>query len=380
MTSRRTFVTIAALLGNGPLVAQTAAPTANRIVHDYRSLLESPVAFVIPDTPHVRIEPKSGDGLILSGRPTLVILRDRRIAIAARDVGGDGRHSIYLFDTTGQLLRREPIRGGAFRAGIERLLELPDGSLLGAGRSGWTVFNDAGRIRFTASDNPSVAIGTLTGGSLLVGTRAVMGEHWAVDSSRFAMASVTYARASTHGQTVTPIPITTKRPLTLVRQSESIAELSPWPVATGTPVATANDVVWTFDAMKWEGRVYDTSGVVRATFIPPEPRRLAGAHHGGRYSRDSVGRVDILADDVGRLWMETGDPPLAGDRPSASRTWWVFDVTGVLLGSVKMPRGFRLLHVSGNWALGLVDRAGAPTSVAQYRIAPRLDRGKSNPR
>lgn len=371
MRSFRFVVAAATLLGQPiPSFAQVVTPPSSRLAHDYRGLSQAPPAFVIADTPSVQIQPTPGDGLILTGLHTLITLRDGRIAIAAKDPGTDGRHSVQLYDPTGRFIRRAPIRGGQFLAGIELLREMPDGSMLGAGRRAWTIFDDSGRIIRATDFNAPTAVGILASGSVVARSRADIGDRWAVGGSQFVMSSASYVRASQNGLMLTPLAVRTERPLTSISTSGSNGDLAPWPILVVRPLVTASSLVWTFDAMKWEGRAYDTVGVVQASFIPPQPRVLAGAVRGGPYPLDSVGGVEMLTDDAGRLWLEAGNAPLVGDTGPVSRVWWVFDTTGSLLGSVSMPRGFRALHISRDRILGLLTAPGIIRSVAQFRILP----------
>jgi hypothetical protein len=55
----------------------------------------------------------------------------------------------------------------------------------------------------------------------------------------------------------------------------------------------------------------------------------------------------MRVDDSGNIWIQTYSRP--GDE---NRDWWVFSISGRLLGSVQAPANFRLLQIGEDFVLG----------------------------
>jgi hypothetical protein len=149
--------------------------------------------------------------------------------------------------------------------------------------------------------------------------------------------------------------------------------LRPWPYLAPQALVGPG-VIWLFDAVSWELRVVADSGKDRAIVRPPLPDRLTGLSLGSRVLADSVYRLELVVDDQGRLWMDSGNNAVPAVNEFGSREWFVFEKDGRLLGSVKMPGGFRPFDIRGNELLGLYRPsafAGSAAAVFKFTAPAR---------
>jgi hypothetical protein len=72
----------------------------------------------------------------------------------------------------------------------------------------------------------------------------------------------------------------------------------------------------------------------------------------------------LLVDDGGHLWVQRTAWPGAGAQPE----WDVFDAEGSLLGTLRMPAGFRATHVGGDFVLGVWTDEDDVEYVRMYRL------------
>jgi hypothetical protein len=397
--------------------AQEVRDSAGLKVYDYRLVSPRP-AFVVADSPHVRIRgnpplrvgsPEAlADAFFASGLPgpsAMLRLRDGRLAVAVNYTAGSVQlttaptpprpvrdttlppprpqpvasqaprtfREIRLFDSTGGLLAR--IREDSALRFIDAATMLretaPGVVVVVINGPGWTQI-DLGRSTLVTSvrrvTESGVAYGVFANGEVLaarqVGARAQL--PFAVEGYRVTAVDVQYERASVDGARRTPLPIQSNLP--------SISASAPyraWPyVAPHATIGVGG--IWLFDAVPWQLRLADDSGRVRAVVRPPMPARIAGKSLGDRFPDDSLYRLEVLADDRGRLWMDSGHgavPPL--NLAFGAREWYVFETDGQMLGSVIIPAGFRPFQIVGDELIGAYrTSATSGTSAAIFRVRP----------
>jgi hypothetical protein len=71
----------------------------------------------------------------------------------------------------------------------------------------------------------------------------------------------------------------------------------------------------------------------------------------------------LLADDKGRLWLAR---PQA--REAGQREWELLDENGRFLGSVELPSGLRVTHISGGHVVGIRTDDDGVESIEVYRL------------
>lgn len=72
----------------------------------------------------------------------------------------------------------------------------------------------------------------------------------------------------------------------------------------------------------------------------------------------------LLVDDAGHLWVQR--LPFPGDVPAE---WDVFDGEGKMLGTVRMPAGFRATHIGADFVLGVWQDEDDVEFVRMYRLS-----------
>ncbi len=72
----------------------------------------------------------------------------------------------------------------------------------------------------------------------------------------------------------------------------------------------------------------------------------------------------LLVDDGGNLWVQRTAWPGAAVQPE----WDVFDAEGAMLGTLRMPAGFRATHVGADFVLGVWTDEDGVEYVRMYRL------------
>jgi hypothetical protein len=366
-----------------PAAAQKAYDSAGIRVNDYRSPGPPP-----PELRLTLLKEFSGgpDSATMTAYSTAMLrLSDGRIAVAVnpprqpspprgsppsafrlRPDAAPARTGIRLYDSSGRYIRTIGKAGagtggrdgGQFTSSVTRLVELP-GSRIAAGQTSyrWFVFTNDGDVVYAPPMAPPSMYGALSDGSVLLGTRGVdAGSDVFVEGSHFAIGTVAFHSVdpvTRHGK---PISLTSRFPSMYLPPADADGWIRaphlPYPVRTSPHIVAGNDVLWTVDVLKWEARAHDRDGRLLTIVRMPIPKSAVNARFGVRYPADSVRESRIVADDLGRFWIDAGEFQYSSPNGPFSRVWAIYERDGRLVHSVTMPEGFYPFHFGRDFVIG----------------------------
>lgn len=345
----------------------------------------------LSEEPTLQIGVAEGDPLYQMDRVrTALRMGDGRIVVAnagsqqVRWYGADGRHVASA--------GREGGGPGEFKA-LSALRRLPGDSVLaydlGAFRLSW--FDPAGRFVRSAplqpvGQVPPRFVDRFADGSLLLSSSVrTMGSSTESGTRRDTLL---FLRADASGTPVDSLPVTpaSEASFQFFTEGGQIRGMNilTLPFMRNVHSATSGDRYWqgTSDAYEIVLRRADGTPerIVRRA-VEPVPvrgayldslRRVQAAEHGPEAARtlDEVQLPDqlpaferLLVDDAGNLWVQRTAWP--GPVPAE---WDVFDAEGQMLGTVRMPAGFRATQIGADFVLGVWTDEDGVEYVRTYRL------------
>ncbi|HEX8321512.1 hypothetical protein [Longimicrobium sp.] len=313
--------------------------------------------------PVVDIGSENQPGHQLHGVAGAIRLADGKIA-----VGNGGSSQVHVFDRSGRLLATAGRAGRGpeeFRS-LEALVSFPGDSLavLDAGNGRFTIISPEGRVARSVSIRSvgpgAVLVGVLKDGSFIMGVHRPAAPREGV--SRDSVAYVRFSREGSRMDTIHTGPGTTQfQRISGRRVSRITVPFAPAPSATAHG---SHIYVGSTDA--YQIRQYGEAGRLERIIRRDVPRRPFTQAHLDRFV-ESFPRLGealqgmprppylpafsaMLTDADGNLWVQDYQ-----ELGSPGSTWAVFQQSGRLLGTVRLPDGFRATdigreHVTGVWS------------------------------
>jgi hypothetical protein len=378
-----TLATLALVSASVPATAQRAYDSAGVRINDYRS--------AVPAAPELRLtllkEFAGGpDSATMTAYSTAMLkLSDGRFVVAVNpprmpspppgspvsayrlppDAPPD-RTGIRLYDSSGNYIRTIGKAGpsgggrggGEFSAAISMLAELPS-YRIGAGQTShrWAVLTDSGGVIDASRMGGYAMYGALLDGSIVLGTQLTeIGSDVFAGESRFGINTFTFHIVDPVLREQRPLGLTTRHPAMYPPPPDSNGlrriRHVPYPISTQRSVVIGGDLLWTVDPFTWEARAYDSGGKLRTIIRMPIPPNAVNARFGTQYSADSARQFRIVADDLGRFWIDEGKYTHTFWNGPFSRGWTVYERDGRRVHSATMPEGFYPFHFGRDFVLG----------------------------
>jgi hypothetical protein len=343
----------------------------------------------LSDEPTLQIGVAEGDAKYQMDRVRSALrLRDGRIVVA-----NSGSQEIRWYDAGGRHVASTGRKGGGpgeFQ-GLQALRRLPGDSLLAydllAARLSW--FDPAGR--FVRSESlqsgggiPMRFVDRFDDGALLLSTSVrTFASGPPSGTTRDTMVWIRSA-----GGTLDSLPVTpgAESAISIISSGGAIESMNvlSLPFMRNVQSAAAGDRYWQGVTERYELVLRSADGtperIVRR-LVDPVPvrgayldslRRVQATEHGPEAAKslDQVALPDalpvferLLVDDAGNLWVQRMSWP--GD---AQPEWDVFDGEGRMLGTVRMPAGFRAMHIGADFVLGVWKNEDDVEFVRMYAL------------
>jgi hypothetical protein len=347
----------------------------------------------LSDEPTLQIGVAEGDPLYQMDRVRAALrLGDGRIVVA-----NAGSHQLRWYDAKGKHVASAGGEGGGpgeFR-GLNALRRLPGDSVLAydmmAFRLSW--FDPAGRfVRSVAlqpvGQVPPRFVDRFADGSLLLSSSVRTGGEMPKSGTR--RDTLLWLRTGADGVPVDSLPVTPGGEASLQIamaggqiQSMNIMSL---PFMRNVQTAASGDRYWQGITDAYEivlRRADGTPERIVRRVVQPVPvrgayldslRHVEVAEHGAEAGK-SLDRVELpehlpaferlLVDDGGNLWVQHTAWPGA----AVQAEWDVFDAQGQMLGTVRMPPGFRAMQIGADLVLGVWTDDDGVEYVRTYGLA-----------
>jgi hypothetical protein len=331
----------------------------------------------LSDEPTLQIGVAEGDPRYQMDRVrTALRLSDGRIVVA-----NAGSHQIRWYDAKGQHVASAGREGGGPGefGGLNALRTLPGDSVLAydmtAFRLSW--FDPAGRFVRSAAlrpvgQVPPRFVDRFADGSLLLSSSVRTGG--GIPQSGTRRDTLLWLRAGADGVPVDSLPVTpggeaSQQIAKAGGQVTSLNDLS-LPVMRIVQTAASGTRYWQGVTDAYEivlRRADGTPERIVRRVVEPVPvrgayldslRRVQVAEHGPE-AGTSLDHVELpehlpaferlLVDDGGNLWVQR----MAWPGAAVQAEWDVFDAEGQMLGTVRMPPGFRATQIGADFVLGV---------------------------
>jgi hypothetical protein len=379
-----TLATLALVSVSVPATAQRAYDSAGVRINDYRSPLPAP-----PELRLTLLKEFAGgpDSATMTASPTAMLrLADGRFAVAVIPPSGRPapppgsplsayllppdapplRIEIRLYDSSGKYIRSigraGPSGGGRgggdFSGAVSILAELP-GNRIAAGQAShrWAVLTDAGDVVGASWTGGYAMYGALSDGLIVLGTpRAEAGSDILAGESHFLINTMSFHVVDPGRREQSPLGFMTRQPSMYLPPADStgwsrVHHVS-YPVSTQRTLALGGDVFWTINVFNWEAQARDRSDKLHAIIRMPIPPNAVNARFGVPYPADSAKQFRIVADDLGRFWIDDGKYSRTFWNGPFSRGWTVYERDGRRVHTVTMPEGFYPFHFGRDFVLG----------------------------
>lgn len=345
----------------------------------------------LSDEPLVQIGVAEGDANYQMDRVRAALrLGDGRIVVA-----NAGNQQIRWYDAGGRLATSAGRQGGGpgeFQS-LTTLRRLPGDSVLAYDVSGFRLswFDPAGRFVRSVQlqpvgQVPPRFVDRFADGSLLLSSSVrTMGSSAESGTRRDTLL---FLRAGPDGSIRDSLPVTpaSEASFHFTTEGGQITSMNilTLPFMRNVHTATTGDRYWqgTNDAYQIVLRRADGTPE-RMVRRGVEPVPVRGAYldslrrvqvaEGGPEAGKALDNVQLpehlpaferlLVDDAGNLWVQHTAWP---GRPAVE--WDVFDGQGTLLGTVRMPAGFRATHAGANFVLGVWTDEDGVEYVRMYRL------------
>lgn len=383
------------------IAAQQSTDSAGIRIHDYRQQTSSARAFLVADTPFVRVRAYTPDDTGVFGTTTVALLRNGGLAVGIShnvmlqnrpltSVGPDGRGTmgskpalsgppqaaparpaptgapptatldVRLFDAYGRFLRRLGSNGpnlDQFSSSPHSIYESANGELLvSTSQPALSGFKPTGEltraVRYGNGNRLAYSAGIVADLSNVIGVQRGNANVPIQDPRMILLRNeIRYARHDSTGAVMKELPIVQYYYVFSSAPGRPAAIGSPWPYTARDQVVAAANNIWRFDPIKWELQNFDLQGNLISITRPALPDRLKNAILGG-VIEGRTSNATVMVDDEGNLWMDAGvdrnPTPLNFD----TQVWAVFGTDGRQLGSVQIPVGMRLHSIQRGALLG----------------------------